>query len=332
MTKWQQLRARISNITKRVKMADQDDKPLATAAATPRVKAAVVFRRGIAVYGDAEVSSRAASVTYYAVLSMFPLLITIGNLLPFFGLRYDSVVAYLGQVVPASIMTLLNPIIRNLIDSSGGGILSIGALATLWTASMGINELKNGFNRIYGVKPKQNALVRRVLAMLLMMIVVIALVGVMLAFTFGTQLLEWLVRHLGLSVQWLQAFNALRWPVTVVALVVALCLIYYFLPNASVRFRTVIWGSLFATVTLIAVAQLFSLYMRFFGTSYSSYGAIGSFMVLLLWLDLSASLFLIGAVINAEVAEYFDGDVERSASRFLDLIRRKRRAEQNKSS
>lgn len=314
---------------RRVNKADNAEKPLADAEATPRVKTAVLIRRGISVYSDAEVSSRAASVTYYAVLSMFPLLITIGNLLPLFGLRYNSVVKYLGQVVPASIMGLLNPIIKNLIDTSGGGVLSIGALATLWTASMGINELKNGYNRIYGVKPPQNALVRRVLSLILMMIVVIVMVGVMLTFTFGTQLLEWLVGNLGLSIHWLQTFNTLRWPVTVAAMLVALSMIYYFLPNAVIRFRTVIWGSLFATVTLIAVAQLFSLYMRFFGTRYSSYGAIGSFMVLLLWLDLSATLFLIGAIINAEVAEYYDGQPERRGGAIMELVNKKRHAERH---
>jgi membrane protein len=318
-TKQKGLRARRQQLD----ALNRNDTPLKDTDARFGQKLLVFARRVLKTYTDAGVSSRAASVTYYTFLSLFPLLITVGNLLPVFGLNYHVVEQYIGQLIPASILQWLNPVIENLLTSTSGGVLSIGAVATLWAATVGINELKTSYQQIYRVERKANFLVGRVLGMLVILLVVAALATVMIAFTFGTQLLEWLVPKLGLSIGWITTFNTLRWPVALVALLVALLIINYSLSGAHIRLRTVVPGSIFTVVTWMLVAQLFALYMRFFGTRYSSYGTLGSFMVLLLWLNLSAMLLLLGAVINAEVSRYSAGEL-RARSTLKQRMRRRR--------
>ncbi|WP_125704648.1 YihY/virulence factor BrkB family protein [Lacticaseibacillus daqingensis] len=274
--------------------------------------------------GEAELGATSASLAYYALLSLFPMLITAGNLLPLFGLSYNGVSTYLAQVIPEDIMTFINPVIQNLLASTSGGILSIGAVATLWAASLGVNGLKNGFNKAYGVTPPRNFVLQRIISMLMFFTLIVALGAVMIAFAFGRQFLEWLVPILGLSDNWLTTFNAWRWPVTLVALVVVITLIDYFLPNARIKFWTILPGAGFTIAAWLALAQLFATYMHYFGTRYNSYGTIGTFMVLLLWLNFSAMMWLIGAVVNAVVAEYYCGRLRHSRGKVHDFVRRRR--------
>ncbi len=310
MTKRGHARNGISGLQRQLKIIDEQPQPLEEVEAPGHLKLLVVIQRALKRYGQANVSSRAASLTYYTVLSLFPILITAGNLLPVFGLRYESIAGYLNQLIPASILKWLDPIIQNLLTSTSGGVLSIGAVATLWAATIGISELKTSYNDIYNVARKRNFLVSRILGMVVILVVVAALALVMIAFTFGTQFLEWLVPLLGLDTGWIGTFNALRWPVALVALIVAVLVINAFMPDVKLQFRTVIPGSLFTVITWMALAQLFSLYMTYFGTKYNSYGTIGSFMVLLLWLNFSAMLLLLGAVINAECGAYESGQAK----------------------
>nr|WP_179395787.1 YihY/virulence factor BrkB family protein [Lacticaseibacillus absianus] len=298
--------------------------PLAKLALPWRLKLKEMLRLAQRRISEAELGATAASLAYYALLSLFPMLITAGNLLPLFGLSYSGVSTYLAQVIPEDIMTFINPVIQNLLASTSGGILSIGAIATLWAASLGVNGLKNGFNKAYGVTPPRNFILQRLLSMLVFFTLIVVLGAVMIAFAFGRQFLEWLVPLLGLSDAWLTTFNTWRWPITLVALVAVITLIDYILPNARIKFWTILPGAGFTIAAWLALAQLFAIYMHYFGTRYNSYGTIGTFMVLLLWLNFSAMMWLIGAVVNAIVAEYYCGRLHHSRGKLHDFVRRQR--------
>lgn len=300
--------------------------PLAELALPKRVKFREFVKLAVTRVMAAELGPTSASLAYYALLSLFPMLILAGNLLPLFGLSYDSITTYLAQVVPESIMNWINPVIHNLLTTTSTGVLSIGAIGTIWAASLGIDGLKNGFNKAYGITPPQNFLVQRLISIVMIFILIVLIGSVMIAFTFGRQFLEWLVPLLGLSDAWLKTFNALRWPVTLAALVVAITVLDYFLPNARVKFWTILPGASFTIVGWLLLAQAFSWYMRYFGTRFNSYGTIGTFMILLLWLNFMAMLLLIGAVINALVAEYFTGHVHHSRGKVHDFVKKRAKA------
>ncbi|WP_420805036.1 YihY/virulence factor BrkB family protein [Lacticaseibacillus brantae] len=273
---------------------------------------------------DADLGTSAASLAYYALLSLFPMFLVVGNLLPLLQINYQTVSDYVGQIVPSNIMDWLEPVIQNLLQNGSGGVLSIGAITTLWAASLGINGLKISFNKAYGVPPAQNFLVQRLLSMLLTFLLILVVGAVLVAFAFGQQFLEWLNATFKISDAWLHTFLAWRWPVTLLVLFAAIMFLLYFLPNVRIRLWTVIPGTVLTTVGWIVLAQSFSWYMRNFGTRYSSYGTMGTFIILLLWLNFSAWILIVGAVINSLVAEYYTGRLHRSPGKVADLIRNSR--------
>ncbi|MFD1393291.1 YihY/virulence factor BrkB family protein [Lacticaseibacillus jixianensis] len=298
--------------------------PLATIAVSRGIKLREAIKLMYDRIMDAQIGVMSAALAYYTLLSLFPIFIVVGNLLPVFGFSYSQIQGYLTQVIPTGVMNFINPIIRNLIASSSGSVLSVAGLVTLWTAGLAVNGLKTGFNRAYDVKPRQNYFVQRLLSMVIIFFMILMLGGVMVAYTFGRQFLEWLVPLLRLSTQWLDTFNTWRWPVTLTALFLVIFVIDFLLPNARIKFWTIIPGGTFTVVSWLALGQIFSWYMRRFGTRISTYGTLSTVIALLLWLDLMAMLWLIGVVVNAIIAEYYGGRPEDSKGKVHDLIRRNR--------
>lgn len=272
---------------------------------------------------ESNIGQSAAAIAYYALLSLFPLILFVANALPYLGLTYSSLATYLTQAVPSNVMKWLDPVIANLLNTSSGGLLGIGAVATLWAASLGVNGLKMGFNQVYGVDATQNFIIQRLLSMLMTFMLIIVMGTILIVFAFGRQFLEWLIPLLRLNDDWLKTFNTLRWPVTVTALFIIIMFLDYFLPNVKIKIWTVLPGTAFTVIGWLLIAQAFSLYMHYFGTRYLSYGTIGTFIAIMLWLNFSSLVLLWGAVINALTAEYFIGRLHRSKGKVHDFVKRR---------
>lgn len=271
---------------------------------------------------DADVLNSAKVLVYFALLSIFPLLIVLGNLFSLMHIDQSNVMTYVKMAVPTNIMQWLLPTVNNLMKHSNGGLLSLGAIVTLWSASRGINAMKISFNRAYGVKSPQNFLIRRIFSMVTTLLLLFTIVLMIVIFTFGLQFLEFLAPILMIPERLIRAFAAWRWPATFIALFLVLVFIYYFLPNVKLKLRTILPGAFFTTIAWLLLAQVFALYVRYFGTRWISYGTIGTFIVLLLWLNFSGIVIIGGAVINAVTYEYYQGEAKASDSKLHSLLRR----------
>ena len=128
---------------------------LADLALPRRTKMRVFVKLAINRITESNIGQSAAALAYYTLLSLFPLILFVANALPYFGLTYKGLAAYLTQAIPSNVMNWLDPVIANLLDSSSGGLLGIGAVATLWAARFRREWFENGL---------QSNLRRRVIA------------------------------------------------------------------------------------------------------------------------------------------------------------------------
>ncbi len=92
---------------------------------------------------DSEMGTTSVVVAYYLLLSLFPLMIALGNLLPYLSIDPNTVLSYVQELIPNQIYDFIGPAIENLLTTSSGGLLSISALAALWSASQSINALQS---------------------------------------------------------------------------------------------------------------------------------------------------------------------------------------------
>lgn len=258
----------------------------------------------------AEVGSSAATIAYYLLLSIFPLIIAVGNILPYLKINAERVLPYIATMLPDSIYTMLEGTIRSLLENSNGGLLSISAIATLWGASRSINALQNSLNKVYGVPRRTNMILTRLFSFGVIFLFLMAVMVLAILFTLGQSILDYILPILSLPESISGLFGTLKWPVTMISLFLTMSVIYSVLPNAKVRLRSILPGAIFSTVGWMALTQFFGLYTKYFSNGLTSYGLIGGFIVFMLWLDFAATVIILGGVINAVCEEYFNGGIE----------------------
>lgn len=256
---------------------------------------------------DAEIGSSAVVVAYYLLLSLFPILIIVGNILPMLKLNPETVLPYVRELMPVEIYNSLESAFVSLLTKSSTSVLSLSAIVTLWSASRSVNALQRAINKAYGVEPRNNFLLAKFVSFMMMILIIVAVVGVIVVLGIGQQILGWLQSVFGFSLDILDTFSALKWPVVVVGLIIVMSLSYRFLPNAKIRLLSVLPGAIFTSVGWIVLSQGFSIYLNYFSPAIASYQIIGSFIILMIWLSVASTIIILGGIINAVVTEFRSG-------------------------
>lgn len=282
-------------------------------------KASLFFKTFFRHYGMAQVSTSAIVLAYYSLLSIFPAVIVVGNILPLVGLKAGTVLNYLSTAMPPSIFNFIRPLILDFLKSGSGGLLSIGAIVTLWSTSQAVAAFQRSVNHAYGVAEDQNAIVNRVLSFMWMVVVILIMAVLIIFFSIGELILRELRHYVHIDMSLINFVASIKWPVTFFGLFILLCLLYYFVPNAKVRLRYVVWGALLATILWMLLSQVFSIYTHLFARTVTSYKTIGVFIVLMLWLDLSGIIVMIGATLNATLQNLF-GVIREKKHPFENMI------------
>lgn len=289
-------------------------------------KVGIFFKVFFRHYSMAEVSSSAIVLAYYSLLSIFPAVIMVGNILPLVGLNANTVLNYLSTAIPSTVYSFIKPLISDFLRNGSGGLLSIGAIVTLWSTSQAVAAFQRSVNRAYGVAHNQNAIVNRVVSFVWMIVVIAIMAAIIVFFSIGQLLLEQLQPIIHIDMSLINFVASIKWPVTFAGLFIMLCLLYYFVPNAKVKLRYVLAGSLLATFLWMMLSQVFSIYTHLFARTVTSYKTVGVFIVLMIWLDLSGMIVMIGATLNATIQTLFEGKIDEKSRPLEHVMKRIRRS------
>lgn len=247
----------------------------------------------------------AAGVAFYGMLAVFPAL---AALVAIYGLLLDPAqvgaqISALAGVLPAD---ALEPLLAKLDELSRANADALGlgaavALAVTWfSASAGVRALMQALNVAYDVREQRGFMHRTALALLLTLGAIgggiLAIAGVVVL----PALLEFL--HLAPLLRGVAAYA--RWPIIAAVVWLGLLVLYRFGPDR----RGAPWswrdrGAALAIVLWLAGSAAFSVYVRHFANYDATYGSIGAPVVLLMWFLLSAYAILLGAEVNAELAQ-----------------------------
>jgi membrane protein len=253
-------------------------------------------------------TDRAATLTYYAMMSLFPGLLVGVTLLGLFGqqgLATDATNYLTEHGLDSDTAKVVTKVLRNMVNASGGALgvtLVVSVLLALNGASGAFGAAGRALNVIYGVE-ESRGMVRRKLTDLATALVVIVLFAVVLAAIFlGGQIADDLFGKIGLGSTAATIWSYARWPVALVAATVAYGLVYGIAPNIVPRhIRWITPGAVVGVLLWIVLSVGFSIYVRNFSSYGAVYGAFAAAIILLLWLYLSANAFLFGAELNAEL-------------------------------
>src|SRR5437763_2760708 len=146
-----------------------------------------------------DIFGRAAQLSYYFLLALFPLLLFLTSLLGYFAqagteLRAE-LLRYLGTVVPAQASTLINTTVDEMSKSAGGGKLSFGLLAALWAASNGMGAICDALNVAYEVKETRSWWKVRLVAVALTIALSVLILSALLLVLFGGHIAALIAAH-----------------------------------------------------------------------------------------------------------------------------------------
>jgi membrane protein len=243
------------------------------------------------------------ALAFFGLLAIFPGLIALVSI---YGLVSDPAdveaqMAVVGEPLPAEAETLLMEQMQSIVASAPSGLglaVGFGILVALWSASTGVAYLIDTMNIAYDEAETRGFVKRRGLALLFTLGVILFVVLAV----FGITALPPLVEALGLGEAGTQAVALGRWPVLGLMVILGLAVLYRFGPDRkAAKWRWVTPGAVVATVLWLAASLLFSLYVSVAGGFAETYGALGSIIVLLLWLQISALAILVGAELDASL-------------------------------
>ncbi len=259
-----------------------------------------------------DIPGRAAQLSYYFLLSLFPLLICLSALLGHFfaaETRLEQrLLGYLGSVMPSTAFDVVRATMDDLLRPGRGGKISFGLLVAVWLASSGMEAVIEGLNVAFQVREARPWWRRRLVALGLTVTVALLTgcsLGLVLAGGWGGKALTDLV---GLGDIW--AWVWLRTPsiASLLFLLFAINLVYFFGPNLRARRRTqvILPGAVIALICWVAASAGLRLYLDHFSTFGQTYGSLGAVIALLLWLYLTGAALLLGAEINSGIQSRLD--------------------------
>jgi membrane protein len=269
------------------------------------VRAAI--RRTVAVFREEDLTDRAAALTYYSVLSLFPALIALVSILGLVG-SAESTTRMLQQIVgdlgPSSAVDALDgPIKQITANRSGAGLfLFVGLAAALFSASGYVGAFTRASNEIYGVSEGRPAWKLRPFQLLVTLGSILTVAVVLVALVLSGPVAEAVGSAAGLSDTFVSIYKVVKWPLLVMVVMALLAVLYYATPN--VRHPHIRWvtpGSVAATLVWIVASAGFALYVTNFGSYDKTYGTLGGVVTFLVWLWITNIAVLGGVVLNSEI-------------------------------
>ncbi len=246
----------------------------------------------------------AAQIAYNFLFALFPFLITLVSLaayLPIHGILRRFLDA-VHPLLPANAYELVAHQLTSTFESHHAGLLTVGLVLSVWSASSAVTALAHALNEAYGVKETRPFWRVRGLAMLLTLSGGAAFFTVLVILVIGGQIGRWLSNELGEPRLYSVAWSALRWPVTAVIAIVGFSVLYHLCPNVKRRFRLVTPGSLAGTGLWLGSTIGFSFYVNHGAANYNAmYGSLAAFVVLLSGFYVSGLALILGGQIDAIV-------------------------------
>lgn len=264
------------------------------------------------LYGKAftdDIFSRSAQVAFYFSFAIFPLLLF---LLTLFGMILDSadefrreLFLYLKQIMPFSAYTLVEVTLKEVMEKSSGGKLTVGLLIAVWSASAGIDSLRIALNGVYNLKETRYWWTTKAIS-IAMTIGLSVLIFIALGIIFyGSHFIVWALSLINLPIPSPFILGILQWVTILAVLLTAFDILYGICPNHSPRqWHWISPGAITGIVLWLIVSNGFRTYLRFFDGYAKTYGSLGAMIILMLWLYLTALVILIGGAINAIFDEF----------------------------
>ncbi|HEX6461530.1 MAG TPA: YihY/virulence factor BrkB family protein [Thermoleophilaceae bacterium] len=266
-----------------------------------------VLKRTVKEFQEDNLTDWAAALTYYGVMSLFPMVLVLVALLGLVG-QYpqtsNALLRIVDKIGPSSAVDTFRQPIEGVVRSKGGSgaLLGVGLLASLWSASGYIGAFMRACNAVYEVREGRPFWKRRPLQVAITLVLVVLITGVAIAIVITGPITRAVGEEIGIGGAGVTIFNVVKWPVIVLVLLTIVGLLYYVSPNVrQPKFPWITPGGVLAIVVWALASFGLAFYAAEFGSYQKTYGTLGGVILFLVWLWVSNLALLLGAELNAEL-------------------------------
>ena len=251
----------------------------------------------LAVYLSAQqVPLYAANASFFLILSVFPVLVVLLALMRYTGLQVEIFTDLVSELVPGALMPMVNRLVLSAYVNASGTVLSVSALAALWSASRGMYSFITGLNAIYDVQENRGYFRTRIISMGYTFAFLIVLLLTLVLHVFGADLLQ-LLEGLPIPAFLLNLLD-LRVFVLLILQTALFCAMFMVLPNERNRLGESIPGALLASIGWQVFTNVYSIYAQKFTAYASIYGSVYVVALGMLWLYFCICIVFYGGVLN----------------------------------
>jgi membrane protein len=279
-----------------------------------------VIKEVIVCSGKQRLPGLAAEIAFNSMLAMFPAIVAMFTVIGMVGSSkqaFKAMMAQLSRIAPVEVLNLIDSFVSAISPASNRGLFSVSFVVAIWVASGAISSTMVALDQIHRIphqyarpfwKAKLVALVLTFGTILLLttasILFLVSDLIVRAVIVHSDQIVETISRRSNtLTPQLLNLWSRLSMPIALIMVAFAFAFIYRFGPSRWRKGTPILPGAILATLFWAIFSTGFRLYVSNFANFNRVYGTLGAIMVLLIWLQSSALMMLIGAQLNFTVGK-----------------------------
>ncbi len=263
------------------------------------------FLRGIYLmvrrYLSHNVGIHSAALAFFLLFMLFPFLIFISALLGLLQLDVAAILGALGEILPREVVEIAGVYLRYVRANPSMRLLVFGLVFSIYFPMRATNALMRSVRTAYHLGPPRNPVLHQLKTLIYTVVLILTIVLTLVAMTVGERMLAYAVNHFHLPTFLAELWVRLRYPAAGVAGYFALSFLYALAQDQRQPWRNLWPGTLFSLTAWMALSVLYSLYVENFADYSLLYGSIGTVIVLMIWLYMSATVLIMGAELNGTI-------------------------------
>lgn len=243
-----------------------------------------------------------ANIAFNIILAIIPLLTIVVLIASYFDISIDLVSNLISDILPRQVSNVIIDVISGKGFDRSVGMFTIIAFVI---ASNGAYAIINTSDTLYKIKGA-DVIKKRVSSIILLFIIIILFVFLLTVPIFGENILS-IMRSAKLLSKYADEvmilFNIIKWPLTILIIYLNIKLIYTIAPSKNIQSEETTVGAIFTTVCWIIATVIFKFYINYFARYDILYGSLASIIILMVWANFIAYIFVLGMAINVSRKE-----------------------------
>jgi len=245
-----------------------------------------------------DVGRQGAALAYYLLFMIFPFLIFLSSLLGLLDLDISGIMRSLGNLLPAQVLDVIETYFSYVSQTSSTAMLWFGLVFTIYFPMRAADCLMHAVRRAYHLPQPKNQFFYMIKVLLYTVFLLVSITLALSLATVGRQVLQFAGRFIVLPEAFIDLWSDLRFLILGGVMFAAVGLLYAAAQDRRQPAMNVLPGVMVALIGWMVVSAAFSFYVENFANYTVIYGALGTVIVLMMWLNLTAVVLIMGAEVN----------------------------------